>query len=407
MALCIPLAGSQMCPGFGKAGLSALVPKGVVDTGVTDLASLDKYIKDYSDPNGIFGSFMKEPTIFGCTGWDGTGFRFYASAFCASLVGQGVGSKETEKQFLPLCDSSIGKYVAAYQKVYQNTKFCPKGANVIAQSIVNNVIQLRSSGPDGASLFSKDASTCLISEAGEVNNCGYNTPAEATAFCSMDSTNDPCCVAFPAPKKTTTTTASATTAKATTAQSTTVAAATNSSSGGGLTGSTLYAVIGGVVALVILIVAGLVIFFCCGKKKGAEDDDDYDSDDDFRNGGSGYGMAKRNNRPYSEYDDNNDKYFDDRGRDSRYHHDDDDHGYDSYDDRGRSGGRGGGKRSFESDYSRNSGNYGGGGYGRGGAYNGGRGGGYNSESDDDRGYGGGRGRGGGGRGGLGGGSSRW
>ncbi|KAJ3011724.1 UNVERIFIED_CONTAM: hypothetical protein HDU68_001551 [Siphonaria sp. JEL0065] len=84
MSICLLMTGSAVCPDFDKAGLSALVPAGVVTFGVTDISSLDMYILDSSDPNGTFGSVMKDSRVFNCTGWDGTGFRYYATALCAS-----------------------------------------------------------------------------------------------------------------------------------------------------------------------------------------------------------------------------------------------------------------------------------------------------------------------------------
>ncbi|KAJ3011725.1 UNVERIFIED_CONTAM: hypothetical protein HDU68_001552 [Siphonaria sp. JEL0065] len=237
-----------------------------------------------------------------------------------------------------------------------------------------------------------DATTCVKAEAVEMNNSGYKT-AEATSFCTLDSTNDPCCAAFPAPPK----------------KSLTCCLKINAApaAAGGLTGTALYIVVG--VSLVVLIAVGITIW-CCRKKRGHDEYDDDDYDDDSRNGGGGggYGMAKRaNQRPYSEFDDGYDNLdqYDDRGRDGRYHHDKE---YDSYDDDDR------GKKPYKSDDRRDT-------YARGfGGGNGGRGrgrDGYESDDYDDRrdtyGGGGGRGygrsnRGGGGNGGGNrGGNSRW
>ncbi|KAJ3002863.1 UNVERIFIED_CONTAM: hypothetical protein HDU68_005979, partial [Siphonaria sp. JEL0065] len=85
--MCVSLSGSTACPDF--AGLSALAPAQAVQSGsITDVASLDRYIKDTSSPDGSFGAAMRDPTIFNCPNWDGTGFRYYTSVLCATLVAQ-------------------------------------------------------------------------------------------------------------------------------------------------------------------------------------------------------------------------------------------------------------------------------------------------------------------------------
>ncbi|KAI9326807.1 hypothetical protein BDR26DRAFT_116697 [Obelidium mucronatum] len=181
MSLCVPLTGSAMCSDF--AGLSALVPAQAVSAGVTTAAALDAYIASSSDPtpSGGFGGAMRS-SVFGCTGWDGTGFRYYASVLCATMIAQGIANVDTPTPcnpagtVVPLCDATIGKYIFAYQRVYQNTLFCPAGANPTAQALVNNVIGMRA-----AAVFSTDA-TCVVAEGVEKSNCGFNTAAEATNF---------------------------------------------------------------------------------------------------------------------------------------------------------------------------------------------------------------------------------
>ncbi|KAJ3011726.1 UNVERIFIED_CONTAM: hypothetical protein HDU68_001553, partial [Siphonaria sp. JEL0065] len=116
---------------------------------------------------------MRDPTIFNCPNWDGTGFRYYTSVLCATLVAQGIGNTDTPTPcnpagtVVPICDSTVSKYITAYQVVYQNRATCPDGANGIAQALVNNVIGMRSAG-----LFSSSSSTtCFASESNESNNC--------------------------------------------------------------------------------------------------------------------------------------------------------------------------------------------------------------------------------------------
>ncbi|KAI9332858.1 hypothetical protein BDR26DRAFT_869069 [Obelidium mucronatum] len=264
MSLCVPLTGSAMCSDF--AGLSALVPAQAVSAGVTTAAALDAYIASSSDPtpSGGFGGAMRS-SVFGCTGWDGTGFRYYASVLCATMIAQGIANVDTPTPcnpagtVVPLCDATIGKYIFAYQRVYQNTLFCPAGANPTAQALVNNVIGMRA-----AAVFSTDA-TCVVAEGVEKSNCGFNTAAEATNFCATDSSND-------AVLRTTTAAAPLATQPVATSPPT----QSSPSTSGGMSTTTMIYIGAGAGGGLLLIIA-IVVFCCCiKKKKSAQSIDEFD-----------------------------------------------------------------------------------------------------------------------------------
>ncbi|KAJ3284057.1 hypothetical protein HDU79_008529 [Rhizoclosmatium sp. JEL0117] len=268
-AYCLPLTGSTMCPDYAKAGLSALIPVQLT-TIIKDVATFDGYIQSSTPAGPDFTALMRNPQAYNCTGYDGTnGFRYYITAFCTQFVGQGITDPTTpcnpKGTILPICSKSMSQFVTQFSKVFA-TKQCQAGQNIVAQSFVNSITDLRT-----ANLFSTDAS-CTVALPSETQNCGFATAAEQVVYCTSDVTKDPCCVGVAIPKQTTNVAATTAAGPAPTqAVITTPAAAQDS--GSALTGVTLYVLIGGVSVVVILLAILLALYFCYGKpKKGAQFD---------------------------------------------------------------------------------------------------------------------------------------
>ncbi|KAJ3068181.1 hypothetical protein HDU99_003277, partial [Rhizoclosmatium hyalinum] len=257
-------SGSQGGRGGSAAGrgLSAFIPAyltaQVTFTSVTEFDTYIKTTSDFSVGTSFYNALIG--ATYNCTGFDGTGFRYYQTANCANFVGQGIGAIADGSTtpcnpvgtVMPICTSSINGFITAYAKVFGNTAVCPNGENSVASSIPQPLV-----GYIASNYFTTGGS-CVVGEVAEAQNCGFRTAAEATKFCAADVTNDPCC-----PKKTTAA-AAATNAPQATSQ---VAPTTgSSSSSGGMSTNTIIYIGAGAGGSLLIIIA-IVVYCCCIKKK--------------------------------------------------------------------------------------------------------------------------------------------
>ncbi|KAJ3387244.1 Sorbin and SH3 domain-containing protein 2 [Entophlyctis sp. JEL0112] len=279
-AICVPLTGSTSCPDL--ASYSAYVGANLVAAGVSDRASLDSYVLQASaDGSGdSFGVAMRSASLYDCPGWDGTGLRYQTTAVCVQLVWAGIGNTDTASPCnptgttLPICKTSMQRFINAWSKVFSNTAYCPSGQNDLAKTYSTDVAETEN--------YLSTASGCIVAENTEVNNCGYNTLAEAQTFCASDISGDTCCSSISFTKVTTAAAAAATSTVAAAAASAAATAASSStsssSSSSGMSMQTIiYIAAGGGAA--VLIIAVTAIYCCCFRKKAkpASLDDMYTS----------------------------------------------------------------------------------------------------------------------------------
>ncbi|KAJ3194010.1 hypothetical protein HDU82_002596 [Entophlyctis luteolus] len=280
-AICVPLTGSTSCPDL--ASYSAYVGANLVAAGVSDRASLDSYVLQASaDGSGdSFGVAMRSASLYDCPGWDGTGLRYQTTAVCVQLVWAGIGNTDTASPCnptgttLPICKTSMQRFINAWSKVFSNTAYCPSGQNDLAKTYSTDVAETEN--------YLSTASGCIVAENTEVNNCGYNTLAEAQTFCASDISGDTCCSSISFTKVTTAAAAAAATstvaAAAASAAATAASSSTSSSSSSsGMSMQTIiYIAAGGGAA--VLIIAVTAIYCCCFRKKAkpASLDDMYTS----------------------------------------------------------------------------------------------------------------------------------
>ncbi|KAI9326785.1 hypothetical protein BDR26DRAFT_1013069 [Obelidium mucronatum] len=291
-SLCIPLTGSTMCPDFSAN--NAFIPPSV-SSQITDITSFDLLIKASIETTGSsgFGSAMRStaPGGYGCTGWDGTGLRYFQSTLCAYFVGMGTmniaegstGTCNPPTTTVSLCASSAATFSRSWDSVLSNTTFCPNGADpnaIMYKAYIMASIQgILSSSP-----------TCLVAEgsAGESAHCGFATTDELATFCSSNP-RDACClssatsvplgstISSDVSKTTTTAEASSRPQSSTTnAQSTlttavpsTAASAASSSSNDTSSSKVPVAAIAAGVGGLLLVIALSVLFFCYRKRRNA------------------------------------------------------------------------------------------------------------------------------------------
>ncbi|KAJ3340704.1 NADPH oxidase 4 [Entophlyctis luteolus] len=161
------------------------------------------------------------------------------------------------------------------------------------------------SGLDGVM---STANTCTVSLASEVVNCGFNTAAEASAFCSTTTVaTESCCSTVPTIAKTTATALATTAANAGSvaaassnmaamvASSSIAAAAASASSNspGGLSIPVIAGAAGSVAALLIIVT---IIFFCVRRRKRQNDSS---QEKDFSNAYGNTNMTYTDKQPYS------------------------------------------------------------------------------------------------------------
>ncbi|KAJ3340705.1 Sorbin and SH3 domain-containing protein 2 [Entophlyctis luteolus] len=265
-AICVSLANSTSCPDL--TSFSAYVGASLVAAGVSDATTLDSYILQASaDGTGdSFGVAMRSSSIYDCPGWDGTGLRYQTTAVCVQLVWAGIGNTDTASPCnptdttMPICKSSMQRFINAWSKVFSNTAYCPSGQNDLAKAYSTDVAETEN--------YLSTASGCVVAENAEVNNCGYNTLAEAQTFCSSDISGDTCCSSISYTKVTTAAAATTTTAEAASVATTTTASSStssNSSSAGLSMQTIIYIAAGGGAA--VLIIAVVAIYCCCFRKK--------------------------------------------------------------------------------------------------------------------------------------------
>ncbi|KAI8611634.1 hypothetical protein BC830DRAFT_1140373 [Chytriomyces sp. MP71] len=190
--LCLPLAGSAMCPDFVQ--FYAYIPS-TVSQRIKDVASFDQVMKESvstSNTSVGFGTLARDPNGYNCTGWDGTGLRYFQSTLCAYFVGMGMrhGTSEASRcnqpdQSIPLCAKTASKFVDSWNIIQYDKKACPfgpsTGATYYRDAILSNLQGLLS-----------NSSTCLVGEISDVANCGFESKAEFTSFCSSADV-DSCC----------------------------------------------------------------------------------------------------------------------------------------------------------------------------------------------------------------------
>ncbi|KAJ3401395.1 hypothetical protein HDU80_006060 [Chytriomyces hyalinus] len=182
---CVSMTNSTYCPSF--AGFTAYIPHGVP---VQDTASFDDYMAQTvslgtTPTQSTMGDLIRNPSVFNCPGWDGTGLRYIQSTMCAYFAGMGsvypVGSgsgtcNDGKPVTVPVCQQTMDSFKSSWDAVFSNTDFCPDGQNDAAASLIDFVVSVRDQ-------LSSDSSTCLTAELAEREHCGFQSTLEATQFC--------------------------------------------------------------------------------------------------------------------------------------------------------------------------------------------------------------------------------
>ncbi|KAJ3233417.1 hypothetical protein HDU81_002276 [Chytriomyces hyalinus] len=288
MGSCIALKGSQMCPDFQDF-------TAYVNLNISTVQQFDAYMRDSvsTSPNSGFGSSMVSE-ILGCTGWNGTGFRYQQLAVCGLVAAQGklfgVGGNTAtpcspNSLMIPLCASTMDSFVDSFNGVVANPAFCPNGGNTNSlKGYINSFTSVRT-------LLSTSVATCVESQ----ENCGFATLNEAATYCASSLGKDACCQTVQSRETSstpsTTDTANATTATITietidsspmTTQSAATAIVMPPSKKGnageadadrrmkdsGLSANTI-AIIAGSAGAGVFIIALVVIFLCCAKRSSS------------------------------------------------------------------------------------------------------------------------------------------
>ncbi|KAJ3192099.1 hypothetical protein HDU82_003315, partial [Entophlyctis luteolus] len=288
---------------------TALIPGSISDE-VVDVASFDNYMSlsfDLNSDSGSFGSSVRSSSVYNCTNWDGTGLRYYKSAWCTYFIASGIttiadstNATCSTAASVPLCLTTWNKFESSWTSTLSSTIFCPSGESAVAQTLMSLY-----SGLDGVM---STANTCTVSLASEVVNCGFNTAAEASAFCSTTTVaTESCCSTVPTIAKTTATALATTAANAGSvaaassnmaamvASSSIAAAAASASSNspGGLSIPVIAGAAGSVAALLIIVT---IIFFCVRRRKRQNDSS---QEKDFSNAYGNTNMTYTDKQPYS------------------------------------------------------------------------------------------------------------
>ncbi|KAI8622359.1 hypothetical protein BC830DRAFT_671930 [Chytriomyces sp. MP71] len=189
---CLPLKGTTACPDF--EGYSAYIPV-TVSNRVTDVASFDALLRESveTDAKAGFGSAMRGPDQYACSGWQGDQLRYFHSALCGYFVGLGQWNAtfingnpcNPELSKLPLCSSTVDMFARTWDAVQNNATICPKGPSAGAETYKQAILESMKG------LTSTDTN-CLVGESPDVENCGFSTVSEKTAFCGGTVT-DNCC----------------------------------------------------------------------------------------------------------------------------------------------------------------------------------------------------------------------
>ncbi|KAJ3398158.1 SH3-domain kinase binding protein 1 [Chytriomyces hyalinus] len=147
MGSCIALKGSEMCPDFQDF-------TAYVNLNISSVQQFDSYMRDSvsTSPKSGFGSSMASE-VLGCTGWNGTGFRYQQLAVCGLVAAQGklfgVGGSTTspcnpKSSVIPLCVSTMDSFVDSFNGVVANKEFCPNGGNANSlKDYINSFTSIR------------------------------------------------------------------------------------------------------------------------------------------------------------------------------------------------------------------------------------------------------------------------
>ncbi|KAJ3348654.1 Sorbin and SH3 domain-containing protein 2 [Entophlyctis luteolus] len=262
---------------------------------------------DLNNDSGSFGSSMRSTSVYNCPNWDGTGLRYYKSSWCMYFIASGITTVADSTNATcstaasaPLCLTTWDKFETSWTSTLSSTTFCPSGESSLAQTL--------SSLYSGLNGVMSTATTCTVSLASETANCGFNTAAEASAFCSTTTVSAESCCATVTTAAKTTAAAVATTANVATsvaggassssiaamvasssAAAAAVAASSSSSSSGSVSIPVIAGAAGGVAALLIIV----AVIFCCVRRKKRQNESMPEKD--FS---TAYGM-KNDKQPFS------------------------------------------------------------------------------------------------------------
>ncbi|KAJ3119572.1 Sorbin and SH3 domain-containing protein 2 [Physocladia obscura] len=274
---------------FDDPAYNVFIPS-TLSGSVTDAASLDSYLTnafDTANDTGTFGAVVRSAGGYDCTDWNGTGLRYYRTSNCAYLITSGIGVVATGASaactaagtVFPLCLSTFSKFETSWATTLSNPTFCPNGEAQVSKDL--------SSQYQGVEVdMSTNTATCTVSMAVDAANCGFETAAEATAFCATTTVaTESCCSSFVSSVATTSITTTASVAGI--VSSTNSALATSSSTSTTTTSSSSTSlpipIIAGAGGGALLIIIALVAFCCWRKRRQRAATTVYEMDTDTQN----------------------------------------------------------------------------------------------------------------------------
>lgn len=175
---CFPLTGSTTCQPF--AGMQVQPLKDVF----TDVASFDAFMITVKDKNDSYIADFK--TRYSCPGYEGQGQRFHLSAYCGLFVNAATSNGCNNKaEDVQICQSTMASAISSLTALYNSTACTPPASNAARTTFMQGYLNYQGR-------ISNSSSTCLAGFSTEIAQCGFYTPAEATAYCATNS-QDACC----------------------------------------------------------------------------------------------------------------------------------------------------------------------------------------------------------------------